>query len=43
MLEPYNLVLVTRMEVVCGGECFYRGRDPMLKGALDIGGRKVIK
>jgi hypothetical protein len=31
------------MEVVCGGECFYRGRDAMSKGALDIGGRKVIK
>jgi hypothetical protein len=22
---------------------FYRGRDPMSKGALDTGGRKVIK
>jgi hypothetical protein len=31
------------MEVLCGGECFYRGRHPMSKGALDIGGRKVIK
>jgi hypothetical protein len=25
------------------GRVFYRGRDPMSKGALDTGGRKVIK
>jgi hypothetical protein len=25
------------------GRVFYRGRDPMSKGALDIGGRKAIK
>jgi hypothetical protein len=25
------------------GRVFYRGGDPMSKGALDIGGRKVIK
>jgi hypothetical protein len=42
-LQPYTLVLVRRMEVVCGGECFTPAGIPCRRELWTLGVEKSLK
>jgi hypothetical protein len=43
MLQPYTLVLVRRMEVECGGECFTAAGIPCRRELWTLGVEKSLK